>query len=141
MSVEVVYHPLFQEWFARLLERDEDIAAEVMALITALEEGGAALGDPESHPVVISDYRLRTLRRTPPTGATPYATGPPVLRVLYGFASPPEGGVGAVVLLAGDKTEMGNQWYPAAVAEAERRLVDLCGRKHWRIVKTRWPDA
>lgn len=139
--MELVYHPLFRGWFTQLLETDEDTAADVMALLTALEEHGTALGDPESHPVATSDCKLRTLRRTPPTIVTPYATEPPVLRVLYGFAASPEGGMKAVVLFAGDKTEMGNQWYPVAVAEAERRLIDLCGRRHWRLLRPRWPDA
>lgn len=141
MFVEVVYHPLFEEWYAHLFETDQDSAAEIMALLTALEEHGTDLGDPESHPVVTSDRKLRALRRTPPTDVTPYATEPPVLRVLYGFASPPEGGMKAVVLFGGDKTVAGNRWYPTAVAEAERRLGDLCRRRHWRLLQLRWPDA
>lgn len=67
--VEVVYHPYFLEWFE-------------------LAVHGRELGDPESHPVVTSQLGLRALRRTPPTGVTPYAEGPPVIRILYGFVAP-----------------------------------------------------
>lgn len=103
-----------------------------MALLTALEEYGTDLGDPESHPVVTSQCRLRALRRTPPTTATPYADGPPVIRVLYGFVAD-DRGLRAVVLLGGDKTSLGSQWYPPAIQEAERRLITLSARCGWRI--------
>jgi hypothetical protein len=51
------------EWFEALVEADVEIAAEVQALVDALEEFGADLGDPESHPVVTSRLGLRSLRR------------------------------------------------------------------------------
>jgi len=70
-----------------LCKATEEVAGDVMALLTALEQSGTALGDPESHPVVTSPSRLRALRRTPPTKETPYATTPPMIRVLYGFVT------------------------------------------------------
>lgn len=42
--------------------------------------------------------------RTRPTGVTPYAEGPPVLRLLYGFVQGSQEPVQAVLLLGGDKT-------------------------------------
>jgi hypothetical protein len=82
--VEVVYHPYFLEWFEELVDVDVEVAGEIHALIDALAAHGRELGDPESHPVVTSRLGLRALRRTPPTGVTPYTQGPPVIRVLYG---------------------------------------------------------
>lgn len=131
-AVEVLWHPLFRRWFEDLLEESPEIAGEIMALLAALEEHGTELGDPESHPVVTSGCRLRALRRTPPTDATPYAVDPPVLRVLYGFVAD-QGRLKAVALYGGDKTTLRNRWYPPAVLEAERRLVAMCGRMGWEI--------
>lgn len=73
-----------------------------------------------------------------PTKEVPYATGPPVIRVLYGFVTAGSE-LRAVVLLGGDKTVLRSRWYPPAVAEAERRLVDLSGRKGWTIRKLHIP--
>lgn len=139
--MELVYHPLFDRWYELLLKADIEVAGDVMALFTALEEHGLDLGDPESHPVVTSTLGLRALRRTPPTDVTPYATDPPVLRVLYGFAAPPKGRVRAVVLFGGDKTELRSRWYPSATAEAERRLVGWCGQMGWDLRTFRWKDG
>jgi hypothetical protein len=52
---------------------------------------------------------MHALRRTPPTSVTPYATEPPVLRVLYAFCA--EGGSGevAVARLGGDKAILGTR--------------------------------
>lgn len=138
--MDLAYHPLFDRWLVRLIEGNPDVGGEVMALLAALEKHGMGLGDPESHPVATSTSRLRALRRTPPTSVTPYAEGPPVLRILYGFAVPPGGGTRAVVLYGGDKSTRSNRWYPPATAEAERRLGDFCRRMGWRIVKLRMED-
>jgi hypothetical protein len=137
--VEVVQHPAFTEWMTKLVEADVEVGGEVQALIDALEEHGTALGDPESHPVVTSPLGLRTLRRTPPTTTTPYSTGPPVLRVLYGFAAPPAQPLNAVLLLGGDKTTLGSTWYPPAISEAERRLIVMTGQLGWHVVPMRLP--
>ncbi len=130
--VEVRYHPLFERWLAGLAEADEEIFGEVMALLTALETYGRDLDDErreESHPVVTSRYDMHALRRTPPSEAAPYADRPPVLRILYAICRTSDWGEVAVVLLGGDKTALGNAWYPANVSEAEARL-DQYTRQH-----------
>lgn len=77
-------------------------------------------------PYLDSCCRLHALRRTPPTDSTPYATTPPVLRILYAVCQHAAGEDIAVVLLGGDKTALGNAWYPTNVAEAEHRLDQYC---------------
>ena len=130
--VDVRYHPLFERWLARLADADEEIFGEVMALLTALEQHGRDLDDEsreESHPVVTSRYDMHALRRTPPSEAAPYAVGPPVLRILYAVCRTADGGEVAVALLGGDKTVLGNNWYPVNLNEAEARLDSYC-RQH-----------
>jgi len=132
MSMDVRYHPLFERWLAELAEADEEIFGEVMALLNALETHGRELDDErreESHPVVTSRFDMHALRRTPPTEAAPYADTPPVLRVLYAICRTTTGSESAVVLLGGDKTALGNSWYPANLREAENRLDQYC-RQH-----------
>ena len=127
--VEVRYHPLFERWLAELADADEEIFGEVMALLTALEEHGRDLDDErreESHPVVTSRYDMHALRRTPPTESTPYADAPPVLRIFYAVCRVDRGSEVAVILLGGDKTELGNLWYTANLNEAEHRLDQYC---------------
>lgn len=133
--MEVVYHPYFLEWFEELVDLDVEVAGEIQALIDALAAHGRELGDPESHTVVTSRLGLRALRRTPPTSVTPYAQGPPVIRVLYGFVAPVQREVRPVLLLGGDKTALGNRWYPTNLAEAERRLTVFAARQGWRIIR------
>jgi len=123
--VEVRYHLLFERWLSELAEADEEVFGEVMALLTALEVHGRDLEDErrdESHPVVTSRFDMHALRRTPPTQSTPYARAPPVLRILYAHFADPAGADIAVVLIGGDKTSLGNHWYPPKIAEAEQRL-------------------
>ena len=123
--MELRYHPLFERWFAELAEADEEIFGEVMALLTALETHGRDLDDErreESHPVVTSRFDMHALRRTPPSEAAPYADQPPVLRILYAICRTSDRAEVAVVLLGGDKTVLGNNWYPANLSEAEARL-------------------
>jgi hypothetical protein len=130
--VEVRYHPLFERWLAKLAEADEEVFGEVMALLTALETHGRDLDDErreESHPIVTSRYDMHALRRTPPSEAAPYADRPPVLRILYAICRTTDRGEVAVVLLGGDKTALGNNWYPANLSEAEARL-DQYARQH-----------
>ena len=133
--MEVILHPLFEAWFRSLqdgaLEGPTDwweVAAEVAALLGALETHGRGLGDPECHPVVSARYDIRALRRTPPTTTTPYATGPPVIRVLVGFARDEQGRTVAVALIGGDKTSLGNRWYPPNIERAQQRLDQWCSR-------------
>jgi len=130
--LEVRYHPLFERWLVELADADEEIFGEVMALLTALEVHGRELDDErreESHPVVTSRYDMHALRRSPPSEAAPYATGPPVLRILYAICRKATGDEVAVVLLGGNKTTLGNNWYPVNVNEAEARLDSYC-RQH-----------
>jgi hypothetical protein len=128
--VEVVVHPALQAWLLRVEQLDFDVYAELSALLVALGRFGEELGDPESHPVVTSRVGLHASRRTPPSTAAPLAVLPPVLRVLYCFCLNAEGETVAVALLGGDKTQLGNHWYPPNVAEAERRLAEYCLRKN-----------
>jgi hypothetical protein len=123
--------PLFERWLAELAEGDQEILGDVMALLTALEDYGRDLDDEareESHPVVTARYDLHALRRTLPTEAAPYATGPPVLRILYAYCRR-AGEEIAVVLIGGDKTSLGNLWYRHNITEAETRLDQYC-RQH-----------
>lgn len=127
--MEVRYHPLFERWLSQLAGGDEEIFGEVMALLTALEDHGRDLDDErreESHPVVTSRFDMHALRRTPPSEAAPYAVAPPVLRILYAICRMSAGSECAVVLLGGDKTALGNNWYPTNLAEAEHRLTQYC---------------
>ena len=133
--VEILYHPLFVVWFQDLVEADIEIAGEVQALIDELELHGRALGDPESHQLLTSGLGLRTLRRTPATAVTPYAVGPPVLRVIYGFVEISPRRIAAALLLGGDKTVLGNVWYPRNIGEAERRLTIWAAQSSWRVVQ------
>ena len=130
--MDVRYHPLFERWLVERAEADEEIFGEVMALLTALEMHGRDLDDEdreESHPVVTSRYDMHALRRTPPSESTPYTVSPPVLRILYAICRTAAGEERAVVLLGGDKTTLGNHWYPMHVNEAEARLDNYC-RQH-----------
>ncbi|MFZ1062670.1 MAG: hypothetical protein WAN30_04275 [Acidimicrobiales bacterium] len=132
--MEIIYQSDFGLWWQKLVKRNIDVAGELQALFDVLGTKGRSLGDPESHPVVTSKLGLRALRRTPPTDVTPYADGPPIIRVLYGFIDKGSGQIAAVLLLGGDKTALRNEWYPLNVAEAERRLTILAGKQNWRIV-------
>lgn len=127
--MDVRYHPLFERWPTELADADEEIFGEVMALLTALEMNGRDLDDEtqeESHPVVTSRHDMHALRRTPPSAAAPYATQPPVLRMLYAYYTDTAGEEVAVVLLGGDKTRLGNHWYSPNVTEAQHRLDQYC---------------
>jgi hypothetical protein len=132
--VEIIYQQNFMSWWIEMAKSDIEVAGEIQALIDALERHGRALGDPEAHPVAMSKQGLRALRRTPPTDVTPYADGPPVIRVLYGFVDKGDGQLAAVLLLGGDKTKRQSDWYPLNVAEAERRLTIMARQHGWRIV-------
>ena len=115
--------------------RDDDameVAGEVTALITALEEHGHDIegeqpGD-ASHPVVTSRYATFAMRRTPPTEYTPYADRAPVIRIPYvWFHDTEREREVAVVMLMGDKTSRGNTWYPDKVARIEHRMNSRVG--------------
>lgn len=120
MNVE--QHPQFVAWITGYTG-DLDLFGELVALMSALETLGTAIftGHDECHPVVTSPY-LHALRRTPPTETTPYATRPPVIRMLFAVVTTPDNTPSAVMLVGGDKTTLGNLWYPPHVAQAHQRL-------------------
>ena len=126
--VEVVLYPAVGVWLTKVEEIDLDIYAEILALIDAIQRFGRELSDPESHPVVTSKFDMHALRRTPPSTTAPFADGPPVIRVLYAFCRRASGTQVAVVLLGGDKTDLGNRWYPPKIATAETRLLIYAGQ-------------
>ena len=126
--VEVVLYPAVDAWLTKVEVIDLDVYAEILALIDAIQQFGRELSDPESHPVVTAKFDMHALRRTPPSTTAPYADGPPVIRVLYAFCRSAAGTQVAVVLLGGDKTDLGNRWYPPNIAEAERRLLIYAGQ-------------
>ena len=126
----VEFHSYFAAQFEGLCA-DEDqleVAGEITALLDALERHGHDIegetaGDP-SHPIVISRLRTFALRRTPPTNYTPYADRPPVIRIAYvWFIDTSTNEEFAVVMLIGDKTKLGNNWYPSKVTAIENTLV------------------
>ncbi len=126
----VEFHPFFAAQFEAVCS-DEDqleIAGEIAALLDALERHGHDIegevpSDP-SHPIVISRFRTFALRRTPPTKYTPYADQPPVIRIAYvWFTDDSKREELAVVMLMGDKTTLGNNWYPSKINTIENTLV------------------
>ena len=123
-----------------MFKADLEVAGQVQSLIDALERHGTQLGQPEAGPIAGSNLKLRALRRSPPTATTPYAEGPPFLRMLYGFVDKGEGETAAVILLGGDKTVTGNDWYPLNIVEAERRMEILAKKQGWRILKIQFKD-
>lgn len=133
----VEQHLFFAEQFEALCHDDDflEIAGEVVALLDALEGHGHVIegegpGDP-SHPIVISRLKTFALRRTPPTDFTPYATEPPVIRIAYvWFIDTATNDEVAVVMTMGDKTSLGNKWYPAQVRLIEWKLVPDWIRTH-----------
>ena len=63
------------------------------------------------------------LRRTPATIHTPYADKPPIIRIPYVWFRGSDDQKLAVVMLMGDKSATGNQWYPQRVNDIETRLI------------------
>ena len=151
--MNVDHHPRFDTWLTSQ-SADLDLYGELIALITALEDLGAELlaGYDECHPVVTSPY-LYALRRTPPTTTTPYATNPPVIRMLFGLVVPTNNDTSdttsndagmdanssetAVMVVGGDKTTLGNLWYPPHIAEAHQRLREYALRTNTTPLKVR----
>lgn len=138
--VEVLFHPKFESQYRALGEQSEAseqmavLFGEISALLRALEDFGHGIeGDQPgdaSHPIVISRYRTFALRRTPPTNYTPYAATPPVIRIPYVWFDHDDGSELVVVMLAGDKAELGNTWYPGIVQQIEGTLIPEWERRH-----------
>lgn len=137
--MEIIYHEAFSVWMTELFLSNLEVAGEVQSLIDALERHGTHLGQPEAGPIATSELGLRALRRSPASATIPYAEGPPFVRVLFGFVEK-DGETAAVLVLGGDKSVAGNDWYPLNVAEAERRLRILADRQRWRILRIRFMD-
>jgi hypothetical protein len=134
---EVQFHPEFARQFEELCEDSAvlETAGEVSQLIEALEAYGHDIeGEDEedaSHPVVTARVRMFALRRTPPTEYTPYADAPPVLRIPYEwFINGDTGEEVAVVMFIGDKSALGNAWYPSAIAKVEGQLIPTWTAAH-----------
>ena len=51
-----------------------------------------------------------------------------MLRVLFGYVTDGAGSEIAVLAVGGDKTRLGNRWYPANVARAQVRIDEWCRR-------------
>jgi hypothetical protein len=143
MAVRVEYHPRFAGQYDAIAELAQtsdaqgELFAEVTALVSALEEYGHGIEednhhpDAISHPIVTSRFHTFALRRTPPTKVTPYAERPPVLRIPYVWFNDSESGDEvAVVMLAGDKTALGNDWYPGVVNQIDNSMVGDWERTH-----------
>ena len=75
-----------------------------------------------------SRFDMHELRRTPPSETLPYAEGPPVIRILYAFCQRQNAGPVAVILLGGDKADLGEDWYLSNVPVSERRLEEYVRR-------------
>lgn len=136
----VRFHPLFVRQLEALSNEAKssgwlmDPFGEVMALLRALEDFGHDIEghqtEDASHPIVTSRFQMFALRRTPPTVHTPYADEPPVLRIPYVWFDRAEGGEVAVVMLIGDKTERGNDWYPSTVKQIEGTMIGEWHQRH-----------
>lgn len=101
--------------------------ADVMALVNALESKGRLLSNEEvdeCHAIRSSEF-LYALRRSPPTAITPFATEPPVLRVMFAYTVDKSGVERAIILHVGDKATRGNDWCPGARSTAEARLREF----------------
>lgn len=130
------YHPEFLQQFTQLSETDEAVFEDVALLVDALEkhghdiEGDDHTADP-SHPIVTSTLDLWALRRTPPTGFTPDANTPPVLRIPYVWMIDRHAqDEFALLLFIGDKTSKPDTWYHSAVARVENELIPA-----WTLAK------
>ena len=111
-----------------------EVFGEVSALLRALEDFGHDIegeqSDDASHRVVSSRYELFTLRRTPPTTFTPYAVGRPVIRVAYVWCEEADGAEAAVLMLMGDKADLGNTWYDGIVKQIEGTMIGEWEHRH-----------
>ncbi len=67
---------------------------------------------------------------TPPTAYTPYATEPPVIRIIYVWFVESSGDELPVVMLMGDKTLLGNRWYPSKVVQVETQMIRQWEAEH-----------
>jgi hypothetical protein len=125
--MELRLDPQFEQWLTTLSTDDEllDVYADILALLDALATNGQQLIEPESKPIQTDAY-LHELRRTPPSDAAPLADQPPIIRILYAFCRTTTGTTAALILIGGDKTHLGNNWYPKNIMLAKTRLMSRC---------------
>ncbi len=105
-----------------------EVFGDVTGLITGLEELGHDIEGEEpsdaSHPIVTSRFHTYALRRTPPNKFAQMAFKPPVIRIAYvWFSDTDRSEEVAVVMKMGDKTRLGNQWYPGVVQQLQNSLI------------------
>src|SRR5262245_35686170 len=94
----------FRDWYENL---DAETQAPIYAAVERLQEQGPALG----RPIVgeISSSRIHNMKELRPAGTS--------IRILFVFDPRRT----AILLLAADKADHGwNQWYRAAINEAEQ---------------------
>jgi hypothetical protein len=122
--VEILFHPKVLDTLTTIAEEDFDVYEDVLMLINALQDHGRSITnvDTDECHAVRSSPRLYALRRTPPSATLPHAMRPPVVRILFAFVHDADLNESAIVLHLGDKTSRGNDWYPAAISTAEKRL-------------------
>ena len=72
---------------------------------------------------------MHALRRTPAIGGRALRPRPAGARILCAICRTADGNEVAVVLLGGDKTVLGNNWYPVNLNEAEARLDNYCRQR------------
>ena len=140
---DVKYHSLFNtriKELAALATTNSEMAelfGEIMALVNALSEYGHEIEgyetDTPSHRIVTSRYKAFALRRTPPTTITPLATEPPAIRIPYvWFTDINTEKEIPYIMLVGDKTNLGNDWYPGVVNLIETKLI--------KQIETQYPN-
>ncbi len=142
-EIRIEFHPAFAQQYESLAElaATSDQALEwfsdVQSLLNALETHGHGVESENhvrsaiSHPIVTSRYQTFALRRTPPTAATPTSIGPPILRVPYvWFNDETLRQPLAVVMLIGDKSKLGNDWYPQIVQRIDNSMIPDWERTH-----------
>ena len=104
MATVVLITDNFQNWYSELTEAMQE---SVRRVVEMLETAGVHLGFPQSSAIKGSDLAMRELRVQ--------HMGEPV-RILYVFDPARQ----AVLLVGGVKTGKGNDWYKAAIRQAER---------------------
>jgi len=107
---EVVLLEEVDEWFADLVERDNETALLVTAAIDLLEDVGPTLGRPLVDRLEGSTiHNLKELR--------PGSSGASEVRIIFIFDPLRQ----AVLLVAGDKSRQWKEWYDVNIPIAESR--------------------
>lgn len=132
MGLRVLFHPTFDSQIKALHDgastSDEMLGwyEEIMSLVGALNKYGRVIeGTDVSHPIVTSrKYEAHCLRRHPANVHAQTAVKPPTLRIPYvWFNDKTTGDELAAIFMIGDKTNLGNDWYPIIVEQLTSHLV------------------